>query len=57
MYEYNTMVSQAKKDALKRWRQKNIESTREKTREQVKRNREKWYEYKIETKRLCNITL
>lgn len=51
----DNMVSQAKKDALKRWRQKNIESTREKTREQVKRNREKWHTYKTETKRLCNI--
>ena len=55
--KYNDMVSQAKKDALKRWRQKNVEYIREKTREQVKRNREKWHDYKVETKRLGNIIL
>lgn len=49
------VYSQAKNEALKRWRQKNIEKVRESTREQVKRNRDKWAEYKAETKRLCNI--
>lgn len=49
------VYSQAKNEALKRWRQKNIEKVRETTREQVKRNRDKWHDYKVETKRLANI--
>lgn len=49
------VYSSAKNEALKRWRTKNIEKVREATREQVKRNRDKWHEYKAETKRLGNI--
>ena len=49
--------SQAKNEALKKWRQKNIEKVRETTRAQVKRNREKWSDFKAETKRLSHIMI
>lgn len=43
------------KNAIRKWRENNIEKSREITREQVKRCRAKWQSYKLEVKTLCAI--
>ena len=43
------------KNAMRKWREKNIEKSRELNREQAKRHRAKWQSYKLEVKLLCSI--
>ena len=43
--------------AMKKWREKNLDTTREKNLSHVKRYREKWRDFKLETKRLSMIDL
>jgi len=47
----------AHKKAMKKWRDNNLEYTREKARENMTKYRAKWREFWNESKRLLSITL
>ncbi len=47
--------TESNKRAIKKWREKNLEYTREKARESMAKFRAKWYLYIIESKRLMSI--
>ena len=47
--------TEAHKRAMKKWREKNAETYREKARSDMTKYRAKWREYNIEAKRLSSI--
>jgi len=47
--------TEAQKRAMKKWREKNADSYREKTRNNMAKHRAKWREYTLESKRLMAI--
>lgn len=50
-----TSYTPAHARAMRKYREKNVDLFRQTTRDQVRRHREKWRDYTLETRRLCLI--